>query len=467
MKQSKLTITLQTFSTAELNTLGRFLASPYFNHRKDVLQFFELLKTTLKSSKPLPDKTYFFKKIYAEPYDDQKFRLLKSYLTQLVEKFLIVEAITQHPAKNQLQLAKAYRQRGLTHQFEKVIKKTSDYLEKQALENADAFEYHFQLLWEQHQSIVADKPVEKQLLQLTSDKMDRAFISLKMKHFCLLATHQNVYGSTFEKEFLDKILATIVESDWLEEPTIGTYYYGYQVLTQPEESDYFAQFKRILLEKGGLLHPQETRLLFLLGINHAIQQSNHGKKQYLNDLKDLYEEGLKKKYLFEKGKLSRFSYLNIISTGITTKDYDWVEHIIYTYQHALEEKYRESSFSFNLARLEYCRKNYDKALLLLQQNPPQNILLNLASKNLLIKIYYELDEFEALESHLGAVRNFIRRKKKMGYHREKYVNFILYVQKLIRLNPFDKQAKGQLEKRVQQEAELMEKAWLLEQLGEL
>lgn len=83
---------------------------------------------------------------------------------------------------------------------------------------------------------------------------------------------------------------------------------------------------------------------------------------------------------------------------------------------------------------------------------------------MLLKIFYELEEVDALNSHLDAMRNFIRRKKIIGYHKASHITLINYVQKLLKLNPFDKQAKITLRKKIEEEGNLMEREWLLEWL---
>lgn len=104
-----------------------------------------------------------------------------------------------------------------------------------------------------------------------------------------------------------------------------------------------------------------------------------------------------------------------------------------TYKNSLEKPYRESAYHFNLARLEFCKKNYGAVLDLLQKANYRDVLVNLAIKTLLLKTYYELDEYNLLESHLHAMQNYIHRKRILGYHRANYLNIIRYTGKLLAL----------------------------------
>ena len=122
------------------------------------------------------------------------------------------------------------------------------------------------------------------------------------------------------------------------------------------------------------------------------------------------------------------------------------------------------TFNFNKARLEYNRKNYDNALNLLQKADFKDLLNNLIAKTLLIKIYYELEAYNILESHLDSLQTFIRRKKVMGYHKENYLNIVQFTKKLLTTNLDDSLEKEKLKNRIEKEEVLTEKKWLLEQL---
>ena len=92
-------------------------------------------------------------------------------------------------------------------------------------------------------------------------------------------------------------------------------------------------------------------------------------------------------------------------------------------------------------------------------------MLNLAAKTLLLKTYYDLNEFDLLQSHLDAMRNYIHRKRVIGYHRSNYLNIIRYTEKLTRLNPLDKTALEAFRAAVEQEEVLTEKAFFLKVLA--
>jgi hypothetical protein len=103
----------------------------------------------------------------------------------------------------------------------------------------------------------------------------------------------------------------------------------------------------------------------------------------------------------------------------------------------------------------------EAVLELLQRANYRDPLLNLAAKTLLLKTYFELDEFDLLQSHLDAMRHYIRRKHVIGYHRTNYMNIVRYTEKLLRLNFHSRKQIEAFQEAVRKEPVLTEKEWLL------
>ena len=63
------------------------------------------------------------------------------------------------------------------------------------------------------------------------------------------------------------------------------------------------------------------------------------------------------------------------------------------------------------------------------------------------------------------MRNYIRRKRVIGYHRDNYLNITRYAKKLSTLNPYAQKEIALLIQAIQQEEVLTEKRWFEEQLA--
>ena len=82
-----------------------------------------------------------------------------------------------------------------------------------------------------------------------------------------------------------------------------------------------------------------------------------------------------------------------------------------------------------------------------------------------MKIYYQQKELDALDSYLESFRNYVVRKKDIGYHKANYKNIISLTKKLLKVNPYSKKDIDKLKKEILDINPLTEREWLLEQLS--
>ncbi|MCP4438143.1 MAG: hypothetical protein GY810_04295 [Aureispira sp.] len=163
--------------------------------------------------------------------------------------------------------------------------------------------------------------------------------------------------------------------------------------------------------------------------------------------------------------ISPYTYRSTIICGAQLQEYDWVEQFIFDYKSYLETKYRESTFQECLARFYFEKKDYQKAMELLSQVEFKDSLQNLNTRILLAIMYFEEDEFDALEALLNSMKAFIRRKRVMGYHKANYMNFAQMLIKVLYCPDFDKQAINELQSEIKDTTPLPRRQWLLEQLN--
>lgn len=466
MENTRLILLLKTLDKKEWRELRKFVQSPFVNQREDVIRLFDVLGHFIKAEKAIPEKPIIFKKIYPkESFEDHKIRMIMSFLFRHVEQFLVYKEMFKDEIKVKTKLAEIYRKRNLPKHFERTLKEAKDSLKVHPFQNADFYENTYRIFLEEDQFTVQTRRMSDLKNQEISDNHNITFIARKLRQSLSSLTHQTVYKAQYRFGLLDEVLNFVESEGLLEVPVIAVYYYCYKALTQPQNELHFSKLKYLIFEKSELFPHEEAKDFYVLAINFCIKQYNAGNQKYLKDQFELYKDGLKKNYFLTDGFLSRFAYQNIVTLGLITEEFDWVNNFIHDYRENLKEPYQESVFSFNLALLKYEQKDFNESLQLLQKSEYKDLLLNLAAKTLILKIYYELDEFDALLSHLDAMRIFIRRKRDLGYHRDNYLNTIRFTKKLIDINPFDKKAKVELKCEIENAKTVADKSWLLERVN--
>lgn len=461
MQQTKLEQTVFVLTKKERRLLAEFLNSPFFNRRGDVVRLY----AWLLEGKPIEPKQAVFAHIFpVSAFDRQKLHLTMSHLQKLAEQFLAYQNWRDKAATQEIELVQALRHRGLELHFEEALRTAKNTLEKQPLRNGDYYARSGQLMWEEARFDQLRNRTEVKYLSQMSDMADLAWLAQKLRFLCLHRTQQILYKSDATLQGSQELEGILSRHNLQQSPAVAIWYYCLKMLENPDSHEYFNQFKQLLLGQDQLFDSDEIKDLHLFAINYCIRRANDGQSAFYHDIMDFYKDGLVKGYLLENGVLSRFTYHNIVATGLHTLEFDWVEDFIGRYKNALERSYRDSSYSFNRARLEHKRKRYHEALLLLQHSNYYDPLLSLAARTMSLKIYYELNEFDLLVSHLEAFKNYIRRKTALGYHRTHYLNLVRYTQQLVAANRYNQAEVDALRQKILAEPVLTEREWLLDQL---
>jgi hypothetical protein len=468
MQKSQLIQVLRTFSRKELRELGKWVESPAHNQRQDVVFLYEYLteKDRLYCDEFL-SKAEVFSYIYPkEDYDDARFRQTMHFFMKVVEDFLAFTEWRENEGRFNLMLAKVYRKRNFLKGFKKYVNKARSALESQPIRNELFHRGTYDILQEQYLAQSKQKRVTAYNLQELSEALDVSYLSEKLRQSCHMLTHQKVYKVDYTIGLIEPVLLYIEEKDFLKIPAVAIYYYALKTLTNVEEEIHFQHLKQQILSHEDAFPKNELRDIYLMAINYCIGKLNAGKEQFLQETFELYRKGVESFILIENGVITRWTFRNIVSAGLKVKEYEWVKQFISDYQQYLDETYKESIVHYSLGVLYSAMGDYKQAMSLFARADYKDVLLTLNAKSLLLKMYYEQDELDAMESLIESMQAYVRRKEVMGYHKQSYKNALSLTKKLIRINPYNPEQKSGLEKEVKEADPLFpgDRSWLLKQI---
>ena len=463
MNDNKLFSLVKSLTGVEKRELHYFLGSPFFNRRGEVVLLWKYLLGQGKAEGEVFQKEKIFAAVFpGEAFDDRRLRYVFSFLRERIEWFLAYRQYDKTAVLPELLLASAYRQMGLEKHFRQAVRRA----EKEGGEMPQGLERGhlvFKLHFEKYVFSEKQKRSRENNLQVVHDSFDEYIIAGKLRLACLMAAQQAVVKMEYDSSFLPLIINWLEGSALLEQPAIGMYYHCYLALTENDEK-HFQQFRQRLEKHVGQYDATEMKDLLLMAVNFCIRQVNAGKRHFIEAAFDLYKLGLENGLLTEGGLMSRFTYKNIVALALGLEEFDWAERFVADWQPHLEKRYRESSFHFNLAKLYFTKKDYPRAMPLLAQVDDSDFLLMLDAKVLLLKMYYETGEWDALDSLLASFKTYLRRKKQIGYHEEHYKSLLRYTSKLLKINRFDKAQIERLRSEIEKNEKVLERGWLLEQL---
>ncbi len=461
MQNTKIVQLFSSLSKVERNRLERFAHSPYHNTHRDVQ---ELLAYLSKTDAPTLKDAHAF--VFPnQAYNNAKLRNTQSYLLKLMEKFLTYEALEQDEQAMQLLLLPLYRQRGIDKGFQSAVRNTSRLLERQPYRS---IQYHYQTFClQEEQFLYAEdgKRLEDKNIQEVLDTLDIYYASNKLRYCVVALSHQNVYNVAYNLGAIETLLTEIKTREWLSVPSVAAYYHSYKILTYTHSEEDYPTLKKLFIELWQFFQPAELKELYTIAINFFIRQLNKGKTDSLQELFSLYQSGLEHGVFMVDGELSRFTYKNIASVAIKCAAYEWVAHFVAHYATQLPLQHRETYQQYCQAKLYYSIQDYKNAMYCLQTLSSTDREEVMDGKGMLVKIYYVLQEYNALDSLLSSFKIYIKRDRYMStYLKKSYLSFVHYVQRLQQHNPYDRQERQQLLNDVQSEAQLPERQWMLQQL---
>lgn len=465
MIKSKFTRLYLKLDKAERAALKKWIQSPLHLKHKEVKRLFEYYQTRKKISKLSLNRYRVFEFLYPQQeYDDLKLRHLYSNALKILEEFVRFFCSFYEDVMPDIHQVAYYRHKQLDDFAHSSLQRAQQKLENSPRRNASFFMQAYLAEAEHFELSFKEQRLKESNLQQITQQLNSFYICSILRYACISRTHQNLRKADYSITLLQAVLLEIESGSFNHIPAIMLYYFSYLALSNPEEDAYFQDLKTLLLESQNELERHEYKEVLLFAINYCIKRLNSGDEEYVREAFELYKFGVEQYLLLDDGVLSRFAFKNIAALGLRLKEYDWVQDFIETYATLLEEPYRVTQIHYNRARLHFSKGNFDEAMSLLQQVEYDDVFMNMDAKVMLLKMYYQKEEFDLLESLMSSFLMYLQRKTVLSYHRSNYENIVRLLRKIINLKPYDVKGKAQVRQQIKEARPLTELIWLLEQV---
>ncbi len=438
MLSNRLIGLLSVFTRKEMTRFYEFSHSPYHNKHEEVkvlVTHFNQIYPDFSENKV--NRVVLFKLLFpGQKHDQPKLALIFTYCLRLVEQFLIIEQFREKEGGHRVLLLQNLRQKAQNRQYEKVLKIQDTWLDKNELRDGEHFNWRFQTLAEADQYFSLQARYAKgDSLQRKQDSLDHFYLSEKLKAACEMAVRRRVTNQEYKNPLMAALLKEL-ESDfekYLEVPPVLVYYHLHKLILSQAEEDY--QKALVVVREQARFFPlKELQNLYNYLQNHCIQQINQGKLDFLEEIFKLYKFQLEDRLLFLNGHLPEWNYKNIVTTGLLLGEHEWVKNFIEKYKADLVPEVAEIAYSYNLAYYFYITKAYDKVLELLLHLEYSDVRYALSAKLLLLKTYFDLDEYEALLSLSDSFRQYLQRKKEISdFNRRGYYQLLKFTRKIFQI----------------------------------
>lgn len=471
MKDTKLFKALMTLSVKELHRFNKFIQSPYFNEHQGIIKLGDFLfNKIIFHEGNIPTKIEVFETVFQnQEYDDLRLRHLFSDFLKLLDKFFAVDELNNDEIQIDLKILKAYRNRSLDKHFNSYQRKLDKALNRSVLFSAYAHFQRYQLESEIN-DYLAQQAIKKGVnnVEATASELDLHYIINKLRYGCMQMNFRNVYDKDYKLFMLEEIVQYVEKTNFLGNPTIKIYYNILMMLRQPEEEHFFDSLKDTLYSSIKNYNPTEAKELYNFAQNYCINRINKGNNQYYKELYALFKVGLQEEILIEKGEISHRLYMNIVTVACSLKDFDWALSFMENYKSFIRPELRDNVYTYNLAQFYWHKKDYPKVLRLCARVEYDEPFYFVNSRSMMLKIYFEQDEHDALLSLGESFRIYLNRNKLLSEANKKNLwNLIKYATRLIKIKDHNYSRFLKIKDEIEQAKNVNSKAWLLEQVARI
>lgn len=429
MNKSKLYLTLSVLNDRECKNFREYVHTPFINKNKRIKTLCDIIISYRSNpSKGELPKKHVYKKLFGEDdYRELRLNNIISDLYKLLLDFLAYQEYLSNPLLKQNLLAKSLIKREHYQNFNSILRRYGQLLEKHNYANYSSFEetYRFHEIMD-HFSLSGDKRSMSESLQSKNDSLDLYYFANKLRIACDMESRNMVINAGYQPHFIHELLKRYQEdvSMYDKIPAIKLYLLTLKMLTDNDEVYYF-ELRKYLEENSSAFPPDELNTVYSYALNYCVKKINSGRSNFYEEIFTLYKALLERDLLINNGFLSQWDYTNIITSAIRLQEFDWTDRFIHDYKVHLIPEEQFNVYTYNLTALYFAKKDYDKSLELLHEVEFTDPFYHAAAKIIQLKIYFEIGETEALFSLAEAFRQFLKRNKQFSaYQKESNLNFI-------------------------------------------
>lgn len=465
MTNSKIISLLRTFSQVEIKAFESFLASRYFNKSKTLKLFYAIIQKQYPEFDPKQlEKSRVFEQLFpGQPFEDKKIRYLMSDLLKLGYKFLLIQDVEAQKEGNNLRLLEAFVDRRLEKHYDRLIKKIVPKFEVDQEAGVNHFYSQMRLadVEQEHFSRLQLRRFDNNI-QLGSDQLNKFYVLKKLKYACGMLDRQALLKGTYDPDLPDNWMEWLQSKEFWGEKVIEMFAMVYMSLKEEETAFHFNRLTDLLHSGTTGIGHKDAKELFLYAINFCARKMRKGEDRYVETALGLYLKGIQEQILLDNGFLSPWTFGNIVKLALRLERFDWIEDFIDEHRSHLHPDFQKNAIQYNLAELHCYKKEFEKALTYLNKVEFSDMSYHLGSRIMLSKIYYELNERDALLSLMSSFVMFLKRNRKISDSiRKTCLHFCDYLFLIVREKTIG------IEEKIKNTDLLTDRDWLLEKAAAL
>jgi hypothetical protein len=474
MTDSKIYNVLTHFDKVEQNRLRKYIRSPYFNVNETLMTFYDALSEHINANGKAGEltKEQMWTQLYEkETFNDVRFRKLSSDLLKLVEGFLAQQVYDDRPIQKANLLLEAIHTKKIEKLYNSAIRQTQAISEIQTERPASYYYHQFEIQKKLYDINEAElKRFEKTNVEDIVNNLDYFYLAEKLKWYSAILVQQTLVSHEYKLLFIDEIINHLSKHPYNNVPLIRVHYLIFLTHAESENELHYHELKDVLSKYWITMKLEEAKEAYTHLLSYCSKKSNQGNSFFLREYVDISKELLKTDILWADGEIYPWYFRNAILISLRLGEYEWAENFLNQYGDKLPADFKKNALSYNRALIFFYQKKYDKVISLLQSVEYDDLVYNLSSKSILLAVYYELDEDDALISLMDSFKAFLQRHKEISdTQRVHYLNLMKYTKKLLKLIPGDQKEIAKIKQEMEDDKKIgiASMKWVYEKLAEL
>ncbi|MEL6865215.1 MAG: hypothetical protein AAFP19_12385 [Bacteroidota bacterium] len=482
MQQSKLVRLLKSLQEKEFKQLGKFLQSPFFNTRQELVRLYDYLvehQTYPQFDQDIMDRERVFAHLYPDDksFKSKKFRDTLSDLSLLVEEYIIQLELKYQNLPRQKLLIQALGRRNVYAYFVRYTNSLITSLKEKPIR--DMHYYKDMLFLNQelfyHPNTPKLKPAVESI-EAAMENLDNFYAMAKLRFGCELLNRQNTLSEETPILLFDAVQRMTEAKLVVDNPIFNIYLLIIRLRMEDHEEAVYQALKQLTFEHLDRIRDEEQRIILHYLLNHVQHLINNGYPEYLKESLELYQLGFQYKILIKNDRITYATFTNIAVIASALKELDWLHHFIAHYQPYLDATIRDEAIRISKAYFHFNKGEFQQVTDYLRDCSPLNRLQNCRVRSLTIRALYELYQQEEswqelLLSRIESFDQFLKRERELARQRiMAYKTFISFTRKLISYRNKGNRStihKTKLREQLDAKENIIVKIWFVEKIDEL
>ncbi|MEM6270874.1 MAG: hypothetical protein AAF998_15640 [Bacteroidota bacterium] len=420
----------------------------------------------------VPDAQVFAAAFPGKAFSEGRFRLLRSYMSGMLEEFIVRMALRERPQERTRLLVAGLYELGELREAGKVIRDGRRAMASPLMEIED-LRHDFQL-----ELLELDLYIRQRQKQVAFDwanlisKLEQQSLADQLRLLCAMVNAAGFRGNRDPRmqAMVARGLATAGAMRTELHPLAAIYFHLLSLLDGGDLQIHFAELEQLFREHDRSLSRTERMNLFAGLINFLLCLDRKGTPRSLQAVYRSLREMHRQDLIFGAGAFSVSFARNLASVAARMQAFDFAQEFLEELRERLDSPANEHVYHYGAAYLHFAQKNYSSARKHLHQADFSNPFFRIANDNLMLRIAYESNADDTFFStHSTLSRHLYRKEELTAAFRNALRNLLrlLTVMYDLRWGPRNPEKMGKLQEMLAATDDVFNRDWILASIREI